>query len=109
MMDKLLTYYELKYQKKSSIFESEDIKYLSAIQISEAEKAYDNILEKLNSGEDLEEGFMSGLIGGGIGAIAGPAIGKAICKALGIIETGNLGKLLTSRLVTTAIGISLGK
>jgi len=66
-------------------------------------------LEKVNNGEEIDEGFLSGLVGGTAGALVGPAIGKAICKALGIDEKGTLGKLLTSRLVTTAIGVALGK
>jgi hypothetical protein len=52
---------------------------------------------------------LGALVGGSIGALAGPAIGRAICKALGIDQSGTLGKLLTSRLVTTAIGIAMGK
>lgn len=108
-MDKLLSYNDLKLKKQSLIFEHEEIKDLSTSQINEAEDVYKRILESIESGEDLDEGFMSGLIGGGIGAIAGPAVGRAICKALGINENGTLGKLLTSRLVTTAIGVALGK
>ena len=103
------TYYELAYANSSKIFEAEEIKDLDPNQINEAEEAYNQILAKLNNGEDLDEGFLGGLIGGGIGAIAGPAIGRAICKALGVDTNGNLGKLLTSRLVTAAIGIALGK
>lgn len=108
-MAKIPTYLELKNKPTSRIFESEEIQGLTARQILEAEKAHDIILEKIRNGEDLEEGFLSGLIGGAAGAIAGPAIGRAICKALGIDEKGTLGKLLTSRLVTTAIGVALGK
>ena len=106
-MDRLPTYKD--YQKTSRIFEAHEIKDFTQDEINEAEKIYDEISSKLEKGEDLEEGFLSGLIGGGVGALAGPAIGRAICKALGIKEDGTLGKLLTSRLVTTAIGIALGK
>jgi uncharacterized protein YcfJ len=108
-MNKLPTFLDIKNQKRSMIFESEQIQDLTQSQINEAEKAYYDILEKIKNGEDLDEGFLGALIGGGIGAVAGPAIGKAICAALGISETGVLGKLLTSRLVTTSIGIALGK
>ena len=66
-------------------------------------------MDKLNKGEEIDEGFLGALAGGAVGALAGPSIGRAICRALGIDENGNLGKLLTSRLVTTAIGIALGK
>ena len=78
-------------------------------QIQEAEKAYYQILDKIKKGEEIDEGFLGALVGGAAGALAGPAIGRAICKALGIDENGTLGKLITSRLVTTAIGIALGK
>ena len=107
-MNKLPTYSELK-SRKGKIFEAEETKGFTPEQINEAEEAYNSILNKLKKGEDLDEGFLSGLIGGGVGALAGPAIGRAICKALGIDEKGTLGKMLTSRLVTTAIGIALGK
>lgn len=105
----LPTYLDIKCSKESKIFEYEEIKNLNAQEINEAENAYHYILEKIQKGEELEEGFLGGLIGGAAGALIGPAIGRAICKALGIDENGTLGKLLTSRVVTTAIGIALGK
>jgi len=108
-MKNLPTYNQIKYGSNSRIFESDEIEGLSLEEINEAEKAYDIILEKIQKGEEIEEGFLGGLIGGVTGALAGPAIGRAICKALGIDERGTFGKLLTSRLVTTAIGIALGK
>ena len=104
---KLSTYND--YKKTSRIFEAHEIKDFTQEQINEAEKAYEEILTKIENGEEVDEGFLSGLIGGGIGALTGPTIGRAICKALGIKEDGILGKTLTSRLVTTAIGIALGK
>jgi hypothetical protein len=103
------TYMDLKYQKFSRIFESEQIKDLDPNQIYEAEMAYDAIVEKLKNGEDIDEGFLSGLVGGGIGALAGPMIGKALCSVLGIKEDGVLGKLLTSKLVLGAMGYALAK
>ena len=103
------TYYDIKYANSSKIFEAEHIKDLTPDQIQEAEKAYGIILEKLSKGEELEEGFFGALAGGVVGALVGPAIGKAICSVLGIKEDGPLGKLLTSRLVTTAMGVALGK
>jgi len=106
-MDRLPTYND--YKKTSAIFEASEIKDFTQKQINEAEEAYHEVLARIEKGQDIEEGFLSGLIGGGVGALAGPAIGRAICKALGIKENGTLGKMLTSRLVTTAIGIALGK
>ncbi len=108
-MDKLPTYYEMKMYNSSKIFESEQIKGLNPSEIHEAEETYYKIVEALEKGEDIDEGFLTGLLGGTLGAIAGPAIGKAICKVLGIDEKGHLGKLFTSRLVTTAMGYALGK
>jgi len=108
-MEKLPTYYNIKYSKSSRIFEADEIKDLSENQILEAEAAYDIIVEKLKNGEQIEEGFLGALVGGVAGAVAGPAVGRAICAVLGIKEDGALGKLLTSRLVTTAMGIALGK
>ena len=103
------TYYDIKYSRSSKIFESEEIKDMEPDQIQESEKAYYQILYKIKIGEEIDEGFLGALVGGAAGALAGPAIGRAICKALGIDENGTLGKLITSRLVTTAIGIALGK
>ncbi len=108
-MGKLLSYNELKNRPVSKIFEQEEIVYLSQLEINEAENIYHDIVSKIEKGEDLDEGFLSGLLGGAAGALVGPAIGRAICKSLGIDEKGTLGKLLTSRLVTTSIGIALGK
>ena len=108
-MEKVPTYYNIKYSKSSRIFEADEIKDLSENQILEAEAAYDIIVEKLKNGEQIEEGFLGALVGGVAGAVAGPAVGRAICAVLGIKEDGALGKLLTSRLVTTAMGIALGK
>ena len=106
---RLQTYYNFKYNKSSRIFEAEEIKDLSENEIMIAEAAYDILVEKLINGEPIEEGFFGGLVGGIAGAVVGPAIGRAICTVLGIKEDGPLGKLLTSRLVTTAMGITLGK
>jgi len=108
IMEKFPTYNDLK-GKNSKIFEAEEIKGFSSEQIQEAERTYNLIVEKLHKGEEIDEGFFSGLLGAGVGALAGPAIGKALCKVLGIEESGALGKLLTSRLVTAAMGYALAK
>jgi hypothetical protein len=107
--DNIPTFFDLKYALSSKIFEAEEVMNTTPEQLQEAEKAYYTILDKLNKGEEIDEGFLGALAGGAVGALAGPSIGRAICRALGIDENGNLGKLLTSRLVTTAIGIALGK
>ena len=103
------TYYDLKYSNSSKIFEAEEIKDLTPDQIQAGEEAYHAIVEKLKNGEQIDEGLLGALVGGTAGFLAGPAIGRAICSVLGIKEDGALGKLLTSRLVTTAMGVALGK
>ena len=105
----LPTYYDIKYAQSSKIFEAEDVMGSTPEQLKEAEKFYYEIVEKLENGEEIDEGLFGGLVGGAVGALAGPAIGRAICSVLGIDPKGNLGKLLTSRLVTTALGYAIGK
>jgi hypothetical protein len=108
-MNQMLTYYDFKDIKRSKIFEAEEIKGLSEEQIAEAERTYNLLVEKLQKGEEISEGLFSGILGAAGGALVGPAIGRAICHALGIDENGTFGKLLTSRLVTAAIGYALAK
>lgn len=108
-MENLPTYLDIKYGMSSRIFEAEEIMGSSPDEVQKAEEAYYKIVESLEEGQEIDEGFLSGLVGAGVGALAGPAIGRAICKVLGIEENGTLGKLLTSRLVTTAMGYALGK
>jgi len=105
----LPTYYDFKYAATSKIFEAEEIKGSSPDQIQQAEDLYEELIKRLENGEEIDEGLLGGLAGGAVGALAGPAIGKAICKVLGIDPKGNLGRLLTSRLVTTALGYAIGK
>lgn len=109
MNEELLTYYDVKYANSSKIFEAEEIQDKTPDQIQAGEKLYNEILEKLNDDSNIDEGFWGSVLGAGAGALAGPAVGRAMCKALGIDEKGHLGKLLTSRLVTAAIGAALGK
>ena len=109
MKKELLTYYDLQYASTSKIFEAEQVKGLTPDQIQEGEKMYNLLVEKLEKGETIDEGILGAIVGGVAGVLIGPAIGKAICKVLGIEENGAMGKLLTSRLVTTALGITLGK
>jgi len=106
-MNSFPTYYDLK--NSSKIFEAEEIRGFTPKQIAEAERTYNVIVEKLQKGEEIDEGLFTGLLGAGVGTLAGPAIGRAICKVLGIEESGSLGKLLTSRLVTAALGYALAK
>ena len=108
--EEIPTFYDLQYWNSSPIFEAEEIKTSKATpeDLQKAEKFYNELVEHLKTGKELDEGFLTGLLGGAAGALVGPAVGKAICKILGIDQNGHLGKLLTSRLVTTAIGYELG-
>jgi uncharacterized protein YcfJ len=108
-MNSIPTYYDFKYANTSKIFESELIKDMTPDQIMESEKLYNTLVEKLQNGEQIDEGLFGALVGGSVGALVGPAIGNAICNVLGISKDGPLGKLLTSRLVSTAMGVALGK
>lgn len=82
------------------------------IQITEEQKAYDDIIAALMEAKEnntpIEEGLGKALLGGLAGVTVGPAIMKAVCKVLGINEGGALGNLMTSRLVLTAMGGYLG-
>jgi len=108
-MERFPTFYDIKYSNSSKIFEAEEIIGLTPEQIKEGEKTYEIILEKLQKGEQIEEGLFTGLLVGGTAALIGPSIMRAICKALGILEDGPLGKLLTSKLVLASVGYTLGK
>lgn len=76
------------------------------------ELAYDNIIQKLTEAKEanlpIEEGFLGALTGGIIGMAIGPKVMKAICKILGVDERGQFGSLLTSRMMTTALGAAMG-
>lgn len=82
-----------------------------ANQINE-DLTYDNIIQKLNEAKEndvpIEEGILGAIGGAILGASFGPKLGAAICKALGVDQKGAFGSLLTSRLVMSAIGTSMG-
>jgi hypothetical protein len=63
-------------------------------------------LERLNE-EITNEGLLGSILGGLAGFALGKSIGKMIARVLGI-ERGVFYDLLTSRLVGTALGASLG-
>ena len=80
---------------------------LNESQIKMVNEAADIIVDKIKSGEDMDEGFFGSIAGGLTGMTIGPAIGRAICKALGI-TSGMLYNLFTSRLFTTAVATYIG-
>lgn len=73
---------------------------------------YDDIINRLQQMKEnntpINEGILTGILGGVAGATIGPAIMKAICNALGVSTEGKMGKLLTSKIVLTAIGAKIG-
>lgn len=89
----------------------EDIATSQRQMVSEDLK-YDQLIDKLNearaAGLTLEEGLLGAITGGLIGATVGPSVMKALCKILGVDERGQFGSLLTSRMVTTALGAAMG-
>jgi len=108
-MEEFKTYYDIKYESSSKIFESKLIEGMTPDQIQDAEKCYKILVEKLENKENIDEGLFSSIIGGIGGALIGPTIGKIICKVLGINEDGALGKLITSPLVCAAISATITK
>ena len=76
------------------------------------ELAYNDIIQKLTEAKEanlpIEEGLLGALTGGIIGMAIGPKVMKAICKILGVDERGQFGSLLTSRMMTTALGAAMG-
>ena len=83
-----------------------DFQYLNESERAEVQSLLKEFGDKKVS--ELDEGFFGQLIGGAAGLIVGPALGKVIANALGI-EKGILYDMLTSRLVTTALGAAIGK
>lgn len=58
--------------------------------------------------EIIDEGVLSAIVGGVVGGAAGKTVMQAVCKALGVKEDSTLGRLLTSRMILTAVGSYLG-
>lgn len=55
-----------------------------------------------------DENLYEGVFGGIVGFLAGPSVGKIVARALGL-EKGILYDLITSRLVSAAIGSAIQK
>ena len=92
------------------IFESYMVEGLTEEEKKKAEELYLKLKEQFAEHDikDIDEGLLGSTIGGVAGLVAGPALGKIIANALGI-EKGILYDMLTSRLVTTALGAAIGK
>lgn len=97
-----ITQKEEKYLKLNE----SDFSYLNESQKDEVQ----DILKKFGDKKvgELDEGILGSIIGGLSGFIVGPAIGKVIANALGI-EKGIFYDMLTSRLVSAALGAAVTK
>ena len=88
------------------------MKEVAEVQTITEELTYDTIIQKLQEAKEsnlpLDEGILGAIAGGIVGATMGPAVMKAVCKILGVDEKGQFGSLLTSRMMTTALGATLG-
>lgn len=82
------------------------------MQITEEQKAYDEMIAVLMEAKannvPIDEGLGKALLGGLAGATVGPMVMRGVCRVLGINEGGALGNLMTSRLILTALGGYLG-
>jgi hypothetical protein len=90
--------------------EGMDLSYLNESELIEAERIHKEIREaiEIHGIQGIDEGILGSIIGGAAGFLAGPALGKIIANALGV-ERGILFDMLTSRLVSTALGAAIGK
>jgi hypothetical protein len=91
-----------------NIFEGIDVSYLTESELVEAANVYHKLNECFETDgiEGLELKLKEGLLGSIAGFIMGPAIGKVIANALGV-EKGILYDMLTSRLVSAALGSAI--
>ena len=73
---------------------------------------YNQLIESLQSAKEnktpIEEGLLGALVGGVAGATLIPKVMNAVCVALGIDPRGQLGSLMTSKLIMSAVGAKVG-
>jgi len=102
------TFHEARHVKL--LEESVDLSYLNEDEKAEAERIYKELTEavEIHGISAIDEGILSSIIGGAAGFLLGPTVGRIIANALGI-EKGILYDMLTSRLVSTALGASIAK
>ena len=104
------TFKEFKNPESKPIFESHHVENLSESEVLEAERIYKEIEEYINENgiQNLDEGILGRIVGGIAGFVVGPAIGRIVANALGI-ERGIIYDMLTSRIVSAALGSSIAK
>jgi hypothetical protein len=102
------TFNEIVYDK--AIFEGIDVSFMTDSELNESIGLYYMLKESFDTDgiEGLESKLKEGLFGAIAGFIAGPAVGKVIANALGV-ERGILYDMLTSRLVSAALGSAIQK
>ena len=80
--------------------------------VEDLDKQYDAIIEALQTAKTNKQPIDEGLLGAIGGVVAGatilPNLMGALCDALGIDRRGQLGSLLTSRLIMTIVGGKVG-
>lgn len=93
-----------------SVFENVDLSHLTEEQINEAVVIYHTLNESFETGgiKGLEAKLEEGFFGAIAGFLIGPSVGRIIARALGI-EKGILYDMLTSRLVSAALGSAIQK
>ena len=78
----------------------------------ELDAQYDKLIENLQTAKEnkqpIDEGILGALVGGVAGATLIPKVMNAVCVALGIDPRGQLGSLMTSRLIMGAVGAKVG-
>ena len=91
--------------KNENIFEGIDVSFLTEAELQEATDVYAKLNTSYEKGgiKELESELQEGILGTIAGFIIGPAVGKIVANALGI-EKGILYDMLTSRLVSAALG-----
>lgn len=94
------------YSDQKEVIAKAGLGYLTEEQNAQIEAAVEQWHKSGAKFEDLNEGFFGKVLGGAAGFLVGPTIGKIVARALGI-TTGPLYDVLTSRLVSTALGAAI--
>jgi len=94
------------YTEQKQVLNENHLEYLTEEENTQIESVIEEWIAAGGKVENLDEGFFGKLVGGAAGFLVGPAIGKIVAKALGITE-GPLYNVLTSRLVSTALGAAI--
>lgn len=94
----------------TSVFEGIDVSYLTEAELHKSVEIYHKLNEAYEEGgiKLVETKIEEGLLGGIAGFLIGPSVGKVIARALGV-EKGILYDMLTSRLVSAALGSAIQK